>query len=415
MNEKGSRLVYVKVVINLIIMAAFILFCFFAIPRIIVYFMPFFVAWIISLIANPMVRFFETKLKIKRKMGTAVVIIAVIAAVVLGGYFLVSILLEQLLGFFEELPMMWKNMESDFDTFGKQLTMMYQYFPKDVQETLDILVERVNGIWGDLVGQLSMPTIEAAGNFVKNVPSILIGIIMCLLSSYFFVADKEYLPNILTKILPLAVLERVNMVKRSLKRAVGGYFKAQLKIEVWMYLLLGIGFWILGVRYAFIIAIGVAFLDLLPFFGTGTVLLPWAVIKLVNADYRMVFGLLIIWGVGQLFRQLIQPKIVGDSVGLAPIPTLVLLYLGYRMGSVIGMILAVPIGIILLNMYEEGVFDTTVRSIQILYAGACNFRRITEDDMEPVRRYQELEQITLKERKERQEKKEKEREASAKK
>lgn len=409
MNGKKSGLVYVKVTLNLVIMAAFILLCFVAVPRIIVYFMPFFIAWIISLIANPLVRFFETKLKIRRKMGTVVVIIVVIAAVVLGGYFLVSLLIEQLLGFVEDLPQMWANTQKDFNTFGKQMTVMYHYFPKDIQNYLDMIGEKVNGIWGDLVGQLSMPTIEAAGNFVKNVPSILIGIIMCLLSSYFFVADKDYLSNILNKILPLAILERVNMVKRSLRRAVGGYFKAQLKIEVWMYLLLGIGFWILGVRYAFIIAIGVAFLDLLPFFGTGTILLPWAVIKLVNGDYRMVFGLLIIWGVGQLFRQLIQPKIVGDSVGLSPIPTLVLLYLGYRMGSVVGMILAVPIGIIVLNMYEEGVFDTTVRSIQILYAGACNFRHITEDDMEPVRRYKELEQITLQERKERQEKKEKER------
>ena len=77
------------------------------------------------------------------------------------------------------------------------------------------------------------------------------------------------------------------MIKRGLKRAVGGYFKAQLKIEVWMYILLGIGFWILRVRYAFIIAIGVAILDLLPFFGTGTVLVPWAIIKFLNGEYGM--------------------------------------------------------------------------------------------------------------------------------
>ena len=410
MKEKGSGLVYVKVVLNLVIMLAFILFCFLAIPRVIMYFLPFFIAWIISLIANPIVRFFETKLKIKRKMGTAFVIIAVIAVVVLGGYFIISTLIEQLISFVDELPQMWKNTQKDFDTIGKQLMVMYQYFPKDVQNTIDVMVGKFSSVWGDLVGQLSTPTIEAVGNFAKNLPMIVIGIIMCLLSSYFFVADKDYLPNIFHKILPLSILERVNMIKRGLKRAVGGYFKAQLKIEVWMYLLLGIGFWILGVRYAFIIAIGVAFLDLLPFFGTGTVLVPWAVIKFMNHDYRMVFGLLIIWGVGQLFRQLIQPKIVGDSVGLSPIPTLFLLYLGYRMGGVGGMIFAVPIGIILLNMYEEGVFDTTIKSIQILYSGASNFRHITDEDMEPVRKYRELEQVTLQERRERQARKEKERE-----
>ena len=214
---------------------------------------------------------------------------------------------------------------------------------------------------------------------------------MCLLSSYLFVADKDYLPNLLSKVVPEAITERWNMIKRGLRHAVGGYFKAQIKIEIWMYLLLGIGFTVLKVRYAFIIAIGVAFLDFLPFFGTGTVLVPWAIIKFLNGDYTMVIGLLIIWGVGQMARQLIQPKIMGDSMGLAPIPTLILLFVGYKVGSVAGMIIAVPIGIIVLNMYGEGVFDTTINSLKILYASISNFRHLNDEDMEAVRIYREME------------------------
>ena len=216
-----------------------------------------------------------------------------------------------------------------------------------------------------------------------------------------FVADKEYVPNLLRKVLPLSITERWSLIKRGLYRAVGGYFKAQFKIEVWMYLLLATGFWILRVRYAFLIAIGVALLDLLPFFGTGTILLPWAAIKFLSGDYMMVIGLLIIWGVGQLARQVIQPKIVGDSVGLAPIPTLILLFVGYKAAGVIGMIIAVPIGIIILNMYEEGVFDTFLDSLKILYASLSNFRHLTQEDMEAVRIYKEQEKkrIEAKERK----------------
>jgi hypothetical protein len=101
----------------------------------------------------------------------------------------------------------------------------------------------------------------------------------------------------------------------------------------------------------------------------------------------MVIGLLIIWGVGQLARQIIQPKIVGDSVGLAPMPTIILLFVGYRVAGVVGMILAVPIGIIVLNLYEEGVFDTTINSLKILYALISNFRKLTDKDMEPLEKY----------------------------
>ena len=142
------------------------------------------------------------------------------------------------------------------------------------------------------------------------------------------------------------------MMARSFKRAVGGYFKAQFKIEIWMYLLLVVGFTVLNVNYTLLIALGIAVFDFLPVFGTGTVLIPWAVIKILSSDYKMAVGLLIIWCVGQLARQIIQPKIVGDSVGVPPIPTLFLLFIGYKAAGVFGMIIAVPIGIILVNMYE---------------------------------------------------------------
>lgn len=83
-------------------------------------------------------------------------------------------------------------------------------------------------------------------------------------------------------------------------------------------------------------------------------------------------------------RQVIQPKIVGDSIGVPPIPTLFLLYIGYRVGGVIGMILAVPIGIILQNMNEEGLFDTTKNSVRILIAGMNNFRKLEDEDLKGI-------------------------------
>ena len=112
----------------------------------------------------------------------------------------------------------------------------------------------------------------------------------------------------------------------------------------------------------------------------------------------MAVGLLIIWCVGQLVRQMIQPKIVGDSMGLDAIPTLFLLFIGYKAAGVAGMILAVPIGIIIINLYEEGVFDTTKQSIQILAAGFNGFRKIRPEDTEIITAYEkEAEHIYRKE------------------
>lgn len=406
--KQGQLKTYWKVFMNLGIVCLIILFCIFALPRLIVYFMPFVVGWVIGLIASPLVKFFEKKLKVKRKAGSAFVIIAVIGLVILAGYLVGGKLIEQVVEFVGDIPQIWNAVQADFQEIGTKLSVAYQYIPGDVRIALEGILSNIEVYFGGLVERASEPTLEALSRFAKNLPNIVISVIMCLLFTYFYVADREYIPGLMAKAVPKSLLERLELIKRGFTRAVGGYFKAQLKIEIWMYLLLGIGFSILQVKYAFVIAIVVAFLDLLPFFGTGTVLLPWAVIKFLSADYKMVIGLLIIWGVGQLARQVIQPKIVGDSVGLSPIPTIVLLYVGYKAAGVVGMIIAVPIGIIVLNMYQEGVFDTTLNSLKVLYAGISNFRHLTREDMEAVEIYKQEEEKRLNEKKKQMEEQEKE-------
>lgn len=375
---------YLKVLLNLAIALVVLLLCIFLVPKVFIFFMPFVIGYLIALIASPLVRFFEEKLKIRRKAGTAVVIIAVIGLVVLGMYLLGSKLVQEAIGFAEALPVMWSGLEADIREIGDKLSVLYARFPLNFQETMQKAAEALSNYVGDLIGRIGSPTIEAVGNFAKQIPSILIAVIMTLLSAYFFVAEKHTLSKFFEDYMPKSLRSRFLLMKRSLTRAVGGYLKAQLRIEVWMYLLLVIGFTILQVDYALLIALGVAFLDLLPFFGTGTVLVPWTIIKLLSGDYTMAIGLMIIWGVGQLARQLIQPKIVGDSIGMAPLPTLFLLFIGYKVAGVIGMILAVPIGIIIYTMYQEGAFDTTVNSLKILIAGVNQFRRLTEEDMEQI-------------------------------
>jgi len=360
---------------------------------VLIFFSPFVAGWIIALIASPMVRFFEEKLKIKRKAGSAFVIIAVIALVVLLLYLVGAKLVEEIIGLISALPEMWAAVESDFSDISRNLNVFYKRLPQNVQSGITDLAEEIAGLMGETLSKVSTPTINAVGNFAKSLPTIIIGVIMALLASYFFVAEKKTVAEGLRKNMPSSIQIRYQMIKKSLVMAVGGYLKAQLKIEVWMYLLLVIGLSILKIDYALLIALGIAFLDFFPFFGTGTVMVPWAIIKILSGDYSMAIGLLIIWGGGQLARQLIQPKIVGDSVGVPPIPTLFLLYIGYKVGGVFGMIAAVPIGLIIITMYTEGAFETTKNSVLILVSGINKFRRLEKEDMVNVEamREQELE------------------------
>jgi len=375
---------YSKALVNLAIAAAVLLIVVFLLPRVIFFFMPFVVGWLIALIASPLVRFFEKKIKLKRKIGSAFVIVSVIALVVLLLYFVLSWLIEQAVGLIGALPDMWSGMESDLSDIGHKYGAFFNKFPIDVKLGFSDAADRIGESLGDFFGEISTPTITAAGNFARRLPSIFIGLIMSLLSAYFFVAERNIISDWFRKHTPAAVQIQYRAMRRSLKKSVGGYLKAQLKIEVWMYLLLLIGLGLLKVNYFALIALVIAFMDFLPFLGTGTVLVPWAVIRALTGDFKMALWLLIIWGVGQLARQLIQPKIVGDSIGVPPLPTLFLLYIGYKFGGIVGMILAVPLGLLIYTMYQEGTFDTTKNSLLILVSGINRFRRLKKEDLDDV-------------------------------
>jgi len=373
-----------KVLLNLSIALVILLLVIFLLPKVLVFFMPFLAGYVIALIASPIVRFFEEKMKVRRKAGSAFVIVAVIALVILAVYAVGAKLIQQIIGLTEDLPAMWNSAEADLAQIGRKFNIFINKLPVDVRETINGIGAKMDSFFADIVGQISTPTITAVGSFAKQLPNMIIGLIMCLLSAYFFVADRDYLIWFFKRYTPYSIQKRWNLLRRSLKRAVGGYFKAQFKIEIFVYIMLVAGLSVLGVDYVILIALGIAFLDFLPFFGTGTVMVPWAIVKFLSADYKMTIGLLIIWGAGQLLRQIIQPKIVGDSVGVAPIPTLFLLYIGYKAGGVIGMIVAVPIGIIVQNMNEEGLFDTTKNSLRILIAQINQFRRLDEEDLASI-------------------------------
>ncbi|MBQ7933766.1 MAG: sporulation integral membrane protein YtvI [Lachnospiraceae bacterium] len=383
---------YCKALVNLAISLVIFLGILFLVPKLLVLFAPFVAGYIIAWIVSPMVRFFEEKVRLKRKAGSAFVIILFIGLVVLLIYLVGAKLVDEVIGFVNELPLLWTNLEKEIQDIVRNYNDIYKLLPQNIREGIANLSDQIGVYMSEFLGNISSPAWDAVSNFAKSLPAVIIGVIMALLSSYLFVLERNNISAWFYQRMPGILVDRYNIVSRSVKKAVGGYLKAQLKIEVWMYLLLLVGLSILQVEYAFLIALGIAFLDILPFFGTGTVMVPWAIIKILSGNYTMAIGLLIMWGVGQLVRQLIQPKFVGDSIGVEPIPTLILLYLGFRLGGVLGMIIAVPIGLIIFTMYEEGVFDTTKNSILILVAGINHFRKIESVDMVQVEQMLEKEQ-----------------------
>lgn len=371
-----------KIFLNIVKIIVVILAAVFLLPKVIWFLMPFILGFIISKMASPIVTWLNHKIKVKRKALSATVMVVVVGLVILACYGIIVILHRQASGFIDQLPQMWNDTVKEFSGINVYYQSFLAKLPMDIQSNLNQLSDGITEAANELISKISSPTITAVGNFAMTIPSFLVSLIMTILSAYFFLAEKDYLSNLLQKIVPHSVMHKLEIIKKSLFVAVGGYLKAQLRIEVWMYLLLVIGLTFLGIKYALLVALGIAFLDFLPVFGTGTVLVPWAVIKFVVGDYKKAIVLLVMWLGGQLVRQLIQPKIVSSSVGLQPIPTLFLLYVGWKADGVFGMIVAVPIGLIIYNLHEAGVFDHIYETIAIMSNDLNAFCKYSKEDKE---------------------------------
>lgn len=369
-NNRPYWKVCLRLLFSLIATAAFIVIG----VTLIRFLAPFVIGWVIAAIAAPLVNWLEKRLRIVKKLGSALIVILVLAAIILALYFGISRLVSEISDLIRNFPEMYAQLESGLRQIGHTMSGIFERLPSGVQNGWNTVVENLDEYMGNLVSNISEPTMTVAGNIAKRVPNYLIGFIVTVMSAYFFIVQREEVLGWLRKVSPQSVQKRMSFVMDNLRYAVGGYFKAQFKIMGIVFLILLVGLGVLGTGYFVLVALLIAFLDFLPFFGTGTAMIPWAVYEFFMGDYKTTAALLVIYVITQLVHQLLQPKLVGDSVGLNPLVTLLLLYIGYRLGGVLWMILTVPIGMVLINMCQAGAFDYIFDDVRILVEGILGLR-----------------------------------------
>lgn len=365
---------YTRIILNIVIPVAEIAAVCLLGPKLLKFFLPFVIGWIIAMIANPLVRFLESKVKIVRKHSSMMIVVTALAAVIGLGYFLVSRLIVQAIDLAMDLPDLYNRAAAEIQGIFVRFDTLFQMLPVNVQQTGREIAGNVGQAMSLLVQKIASPTVEAAGSVAKRIPGILVNVVVTILSSYFFIAERDKIIEFWKHYLPKGGSRYYQYLRSDVKHLIGGYFLAQFKIMFVVAAILTAGFFILGIDYTILLAILISLLDFLPLFGTGTVLIPWALVKLLSGDYALAAGMALLYVLTQVVRQVIQPKIVGDSMGLPPMMTLILLYLGFKVQGISGMILAVPLGILALNLYEYGAFDSLIENTGILVRDIRKFR-----------------------------------------
>lgn len=343
-------------------------------PKLLRFFMPFVIGWILAMIANPLVHFLENHLKIVRKHGSVLIVVLVLAGVIGLLYLIGSRLVLMGMNLIRDLPQLYELAKAEVQEAWGNLGHLFVRFPLGMQNFFQEFWNNLGGYVSSLLQTIATPTVAVAGNVAKGIPAVFVSVIITVLSSYFFIAERETIIRKAAKYMPEWLNKYLTLLKGDVRHLVGGYFLAQFRIMFVVAVVLAAGFLILGVDYGPVFAMLIAFLDFLPMFGTGTALGPWALVKLLSGEYYFAAGLLLLYVLTQAVRQVIQPKIVGDAMGLPPLLTLFLLYLGFKVKGIAGMILAVPVGLLFVSLYRHGAFDTIVENGKLLLKEIHDFR-----------------------------------------
>ena len=368
-------LLYIKIITNFVIAIVIGLLLILVLPKLLSFFMPFIIGWIIAMIANPLVHFLEKKVKLHRKHSSAIILVLVIAVIIAVLSLLVWIIFREVRDLIEDWPEIVKNIKEQFNYATLAINRFSRSLPVSIQNMINNLIIAIGDYSSNLSDNVELPTISKAGVFAKNVAKGFLAFIVVILSAYFFAAGRNDLLDGIKKHVPESTLNYYHLIVDNFKAAFGGYFKAQFKIMFVLTIIMFIGFELLRVNYSFLFALGIALLDVLPVFGTGAVLWPWAIIDVISGNYVRAIGLVVIYLICQVIKQMLQPKMVGDSIGLNPLTTLLFLFIGYRLYGVLGMIIGIPVGMVLVKLYRIGLFDRLIKGFGIIARDLNEFRK----------------------------------------
>ena len=371
--EDGKRIC--RILLNILIPSAGIVLVCVLGPWLLRFFLPFVIGWLIAMIANPLVRLLERRLRLVRRHSSVLIVVVVLAGVIGVLYLVISRLIREAYLLVRDLPAIYESVMEQLQEASRGMSHILERLPQGVQDWAAEFTENLGTIAGNLAQEAAFPTVTAAGNVARRIPAALVYSIVVILSSYFFIVERDRIVALAGKLIPEGVRSYFRYFRQDLRRLIGGYFLAQFRIMFVVALILAVGFVVLGVKWGLLLAVLIAILDFLPLFGTGTALFPWALVKALSGEWAFAAGLILLYILTQVVRQIIQPKIVGDTMGLPPLSTLFLLYLGFKLHGISGMILAVPAGLVVVNLYQYGAFDSLIRNVKLLIQEVNRFRK----------------------------------------
>lgn len=300
--------------------------------------MPFALGALLAMAAEPGVRFLSGRLHLPRPAAAGVGVSAVFLVIISLLTMLFAFLIRELGLLTGILPTMEQTVRSGLDALQAWLLDLSMRTSPGVRSLLQRNVNELFSSGAALLDQFTRYALGLAGSIISHLPDSALGVGTAVLSAFLISAELPVIRKWLEEHVPKARFQTGLEFLRRLRSTVGLWFIAQMKLISITYLLLALGFVLLRIPYAPLWALAVAAVDAFPILGTGTVLVPWSIVCLLQNNSARAIGLLGLYITASMTRSALEPRFVGRQLGLDPLVTLIALYTGFRLWGLPGMI-----------------------------------------------------------------------------
>ena len=299
---------------------------------------PFGFGLALALAAEPAVKAGSHYLKLPRwaAAGLGVTATLVLAAVLFG---IIGAALVRELGVLAgKLPALEDTARQSINTLRNFIDDAITHAPESVQPAIERSVERLFSSPEVVVEQVSGHVPGLITGFLGKIPKGALTAGTGILSGFLISIRLPRLKKALMEHLPEKVRTNILPALKRTRSALFAWLKAQAKLMGITFAILLAGFLLLKIPYGILWAAVVAVVDAVPILGTGTILIPWALVCLLQGKQLLAIGLLVIYGCTFVTRTALEPRLIGRSLNLDPLLTLIFLYVGFRFWGFLGLV-----------------------------------------------------------------------------
>ncbi|NEW07760.1 sporulation integral membrane protein YtvI [Paenibacillus sp. SYP-B3998] len=334
---------------------------------------PFILGWIIAFMLQPLVNFFQFKLKLPRWLAVTISMLLFLSAMITAIIILVANIIVELGSLADTLQNQINRWVEQFNVFInstsfqdwiERINHFFENNPK-YQETVNNNLSSTAGSIADISKYIIGYTFDTLKNVLASLPNIATLTIIVLLATFFISKDWYALISRYKGIFSETIVKTTKLIRNDLQKALFGYIRAQLILVSLTALVVIIGLLVLRVDYAITIGLLTGLADLMPYMGTGAIMVPWiAYVFFAQGDMYLGIGLSVLYGVIMVARQIMEPKVLAFSVGLDPLATLIAMFVGLKLFGLVGLIIG-PVSLVTISaFYRARIFHDMASYIQ---------------------------------------------------